>query len=97
MSVTTPGGAQKSGAVHSGPPLQVHTPSMQVSRALQHRPLVPHAGPLGQPPLGAHADNATASSQPAHASGHTSVVHAIEPSLQVHELQPSPAANVSPE
>lgn len=97
-SVIGPGPWQLSGGVQAVPPLpHTHSPPTHCSPALQHTPVGPQAGPLGQPPEGAHAELTPASPHVAHASGHACDVHETLPSLQVHELQPSPAANVSPE
>jgi hypothetical protein len=54
--------------------------------------VAPHAGPAGQPRLAAH-DAGSASTPP---SEHARFVHETPDVVQSHELQPSPAGNVSP-
>lgn len=76
-----------------GPQAQV--PLLQRSPAPQHRPL--HAGPAGQPSVGAQAAAGAPSPTPASPGSQPMSVQATSPSVQLHELQPSPAGKMSPD
>ena len=81
---------------HESPPLHAgldphwQAPFTQRSPDPQHN--VPHTAPTGHPPDGAH-DAGFASTPP---STQASAVHAAPFAVHVHELQPSPAGNISP-
>ena len=85
-----PGAAQMSPVPHADPCPHRHVPFVHRSPARQHT--APHAGPSGQPPV--PPQNAGDASMPP--SAHACFVHATPLAVHVHELQPSPFGNTSP-